>query len=267
MSSSPNAKFAPRSPRPPSALTDAESRAFAFAEEIRELATGIVDAAIAEVVFEDERDPKLYGLALFCRSISNFQGAITMARLDQAVECRTLVRSCFENLFLIDKLLKNGAGFVKTMRSHEAASRISIGESALKRPGLAQSPQGKSIRERIKRERVEFPKPEWLTVSNTAKGEIASMYSAYAMLAHDAAHASVTALKRHFRCGENGLRTVEVVPSFKPGERLKTLDMACNAVIGACAAVSLILGGTSQSDALRALADRFKRQDHRAATS
>ena len=151
------------------------------------------------------------------------------------------------------------------MRSHEAASRISVGESALKRPGLAQSPQGKSIRERIKRERVEFPKPSKLAVSDTAKGEIASMYSAYAMLAHDAAHASITALRRHYRQGENGLHTVEVVPPFKPGERLGTLDMACNAVLAACAAVSLILGGTSQRDAFRALAERFKRQDYRAA--
>lgn len=60
-----------------------------------------------------------------------------MARLDQAVESRTLVRSCFENLFLVDQLLKHGAAFVKTMRSHEAANRISMGESTLKRPGVA----------------------------------------------------------------------------------------------------------------------------------
>ena len=86
MSSSPKAKFAQRSPSPPSALTQAEKHAFAFAEELRKLAVGIVDAAIAEVAFEGERDPKLYGLALLCRSISNFQGALTMARLDQAVK-------------------------------------------------------------------------------------------------------------------------------------------------------------------------------------
>ena len=129
MSWSAKAKFAPRSPRSPSAFTAAERHAFAFAEEVYGLAVGIVDAAIAEVVFEGERDPKVYGLALLCRSISNFQGALTMARLDQAVESRTLVRSCFENLFLVDKLLNHGAGYVKTMRSHDAASRISIGKS------------------------------------------------------------------------------------------------------------------------------------------
>jgi hypothetical protein len=94
-----------------------------------------------------------------------------MARLDQAVECRTLVRSCFENLFLIDQLLQDGAGFLKTMRSHEAWGRISLGEALLKH-GVADSPQGKTVRGLIKRERVEFPKPNKLTVSDTAKGDI-----------------------------------------------------------------------------------------------
>ena len=37
MSSSPKAKFAPRSPGPPSALTKAERHAFAFAKEVRGL--------------------------------------------------------------------------------------------------------------------------------------------------------------------------------------------------------------------------------------
>jgi hypothetical protein len=265
MSSSPKVKFEPRNPRQPSAFTEAETDAFAFAEEVRGLGVGIVDAAIAEVVFKGERDPKVYGFALLCRSISNFEGVLTMARLDQAVESRTLVRSCFENLFLVDKLLKHGVEYVKTMRSHEAASRISIGQSALKHPGVAESPGGKTIRGHIKRERTEFPKPEKLTVSDTAKGEIEKMYPAYAMLSHDAAHASVTALKRHYRQDEKGLRTVEVAPPFKRRERLETLDMACNAVLGACIGVSELLGGTSQNEAVTALSERFMHQRRRAA--
>ena len=86
------------------------------------------------------------------------------------------------------------------------------------------------------------------------------MYSAYAMLAHDAAHASITALKRHYLQGEKGLLTVEVVPPFKPRERLETLDMACEAILGACMGVSRFLGGTSQNDAILALFERFERQ-------
>lgn len=104
-----------------------------------------------------------------------------------------------------------------------------------------------------------------MTVSDTAKGDIEKMYPAYAMLSHDVAHASVTALRRHYRPGEKGLRTVEVVPPFKPRERLETLDMACDAVLGGCIGVSQILGGTSQNDAVRALFERFERQGRHAA--
>ena len=86
------------------------------------------------------------------------------------------------------------------------------------------------------------------------------MYPAYALLSLDAAHASVTALKRHYRQGEKGFRTVEVVPPFKPRERLETLDMACNAVLGVCLGVNEILGGTSQKDAIRALVEGLGRQ-------
>jgi hypothetical protein len=44
----------------PSAFTEAERQAFAFAEEVGGLAVRIVGAAVAEVVFEREADPKLY---------------------------------------------------------------------------------------------------------------------------------------------------------------------------------------------------------------
>jgi hypothetical protein len=246
------------------APTEAERRALAFAEEVRGLADGVVQAAVAEVVFGDEEDQKVYGFALLCRSISNFQGALTMARLDQAVECRTLVRSCIENLFLIDQLLEHGAGFAKTMRSHDAARRISLGERTLKQPRAAESPLGKALRGVIKSQRAEFPNPSRLgTVSDAAKGEIEVMYPAYAVLSHDAAHPSVIALRRHYPQGETGPLPVEIVPPFTPRERLQTLGMACHVVISACAGVSELLGGTSQDGAVRALFERFERQDWR----
>jgi hypothetical protein len=245
------------------AFTEAESRALAFAEELRSLADGVVEAAVAEVVFGDETDGKVYGFALLCRSISNFQGALTMARLDQAVESRTLVRSCFENLFLVDQLLQDGAGFAKTMRSYAAARGISIGERTLKQPCAAESPAGKTLRGVIKSQRAEFPKLTTLRVSDTAKGEIEVMYLAYAVLSHDAAHASVIALRRHYPQGEIGPLPVEILPPFTPRERLETLDIACHVILSACVGVSELLGGTSQDGAVRALFEMFERQNWR----
>ena len=48
------------SSEPSSAFTEAEGRAFAFAEEVGGLAVGIVDAAIAELVFERKRPETLW---------------------------------------------------------------------------------------------------------------------------------------------------------------------------------------------------------------
>lgn len=59
--------------------------------EVLKLAANLVDTAIAEVAFSGARDPKILGLALLCRSISNCQGALAMARDNQAIESP---RSC-----------------------------------------------------------------------------------------------------------------------------------------------------------------------------
>jgi hypothetical protein len=77
------------------------------------------------------------------------------------------------------------------------------------------------------------------------------VYAYYALLSHDAAHPSITALNRHFRQLEHGHLTAIVMPPFKPEERLATLDMACDALLGACLAVGAMLGGTSQDDGAR----------------
>jgi hypothetical protein len=243
---------------PNSTLDAIEERAFAFAEGVLKQATAFVGAAVAEIKFEDNKDPKLYGVALLCRSISNFQGALTMARNNQAVECLTLIRSCWENLFLVHQLRQNGAGFVKTMRSHEAWGRISLGEWLLEDHVAADSPFGKTIRDLIKRERLNGPKK--MDVKGTATGGVEGMYAAYAELSHDAAHPSVTSLERHFRRADNGRWTMDIAPGFEARERLATLAMACNALFGVCLGVSGLLGGTSQDDALGALWGRFVEQ-------
>jgi hypothetical protein len=78
--SSAKIRFAKRDPPARPSLTSDERRAFIFARQVLALANAIVDAAVEEVTFDGNRDPKVIGLALLCRSISNFQGALAMAR-------------------------------------------------------------------------------------------------------------------------------------------------------------------------------------------
>ena len=241
-----------------------EVRALEFAKKVLKLASGLVDTAIAEVAFNGVRDPRVIGLALLCRSISNCQGALAMARDNQAIESRALVRLCLENLFIVEQLCARGSEVVSEMRSHNAARRISLGESELKgEPGVADSEEGKTIRDQIKALRAEFPKPRSLSVSDTAKGILAHVYRSYLLLSHDAAHPSIDALRRHSRRMREHNRqtlTMHLCPPFRQGERQKTLDLACFALLGVCVGVNQLFEGTSQSNAIKNLFEQFVHQ-------
>ena len=242
-------------------LSTKEVTALAFAKKVLKLATDLVDAAIAEVAFTGPRDPKILGLALLCRSISNCQGALAMARDNQAIESRALVRLCTENVFLVAELCASGSDFVAKMREDNAAHRISLGEVGLKEPGVADSEGGKIIRDLIKAHKAEFPKPRRLPVSETAKGLMEGVYPSYKMLSHDFVHPSIDALRRHnqsIREHDRLTLTVNLVAPFRPGERLDTLNKGAFALLATCVGVNDLLGGTSQNDAVRALFEQVK---------
>jgi hypothetical protein len=79
-------------------------------------------------------------------------------------------------------------------------------------------------------------------------------YLVYSKLSGDSAHPSIFALKRHLvRFEENGERFIglDVNPLEKRTEISDTLNLACNAMIGACVAVNQILDGLSVNDEIR----------------
>jgi hypothetical protein len=118
-------------------LTVKEESAFALAEGVLKLANDLIDAVIPDVIVVGARSPKSLGLALLCRSVSNFTGALIMARENQAIECLTLVRSCFENVLLVVGLCERGAEFVKEMRSDNAANLKTFGKLLRLGPDVA----------------------------------------------------------------------------------------------------------------------------------
>jgi hypothetical protein len=61
-------------------LTVKEESAFALAEGVLKLANDLIDAVIPDVIVVGARSPKSLGLALLCRSVSNFTGALILAR-------------------------------------------------------------------------------------------------------------------------------------------------------------------------------------------
>ena len=67
----------------------------------------------------------------------------------------------------------------------------------------------------------------------------------YSKLSSDAAHPSILALKRHLvRSVENGEQVfgLDISPPERGAELAETIDLACNAMIGACVATNQILG-------------------------
>jgi hypothetical protein len=233
-------------------LTTEEESAFALAKGALKLANDLIGAVVPDVFVVGARSPKSIGFALLCRSVSNFTGALTMARENQAVECLTLVRSCFENMLLVAGLCERGAEFVKDMRSDNAANLKALGKLA--RPDVVgDTKYVEAINDQVRRFLAEHAekKLEKLSLAKPSE-QFSLMYRRYRALSHDPAHASLSALARHF-----SPRKLNVVPPFKPGERLVALALGCEALLTVCRGVDLLMGGTAQSEAIGAFCKSF----------
>jgi hypothetical protein len=102
------------------------------------------------------------------------------------------------------------------------------------------------LRARVKEIKSRWPKGNFVTPKQTVKDSILKQsYLLYSKLSGDAAHPSVLALKRHLvRFVENGEQVVglDVNPPERGHELAATIDLACNAMMGACVATNQILG-------------------------
>jgi hypothetical protein len=80
------------------------------------------------------------------------------------------------------------------------------------------------------------------------------------MLSMDA-HPSVTSLQRHLQWekeNETVYLTLNICPPLSVAERLIIVHEACVALLGVCVAVNQLLGGTTKSDTLREIFERFE---------
>lgn len=245
--------------------TKDENKALAFAEKLLGTAIDIVGAAKVEVTKNSARDPRLIALALLCRTITNFKGAMIAAHEDLIVESRTLTRCCFENLIWIGALRERGADFVKEMVDDEAANKRVLGEMTLKlssRAGASVNDEPAQIlRGHIKNLSKNFPDPKKLHVNKTTEqGVVEIAYIDYARLSLDSVHPSISALRRHLRWIQEVNRhtlMLDVVPPARPGEFFDTIKIACDALLGVSIGTNEILEATEVSNALRAIYDEY----------
>jgi hypothetical protein len=232
--------------------TVSKERWLAFADRLIALAYAIFGEAKIDISEKLFGDPKILSLALLCRTVGNFKGVVALTKEGLVVEARTLTRSCYENLYCMAGLIEHGDDFVEAMHQDQMRSFRSQGEFLLE--GIESEHIGDAefverLRARVKEIKSRWPKASFLTPKQTVKGSVLKRsYLLYSKLSGDAAHPSILALKRHLvRFVENGEQVMglDVTPLDQRNELVDTIDLACNAMIGACVAANQILSHLS----------------------
>jgi hypothetical protein len=96
-----------------------------FAAELEKLAEKLFSAANIWREKHEVLSPKVIALCLLIRTLSNFRGGVILLRGHRVVEARTMARCCFENLFAVVALGKDGSDFIKSLEADHEASRKS----------------------------------------------------------------------------------------------------------------------------------------------
>ncbi len=236
------------------------AKAIQYAEKLLDAAITVVGAARVVLNENGARDPKVVGLTLLCRSISNFRAAILLVQQRHVMEARALVRCLYENLLWMGALSERGLAFVLDMVADEAFNRKALGELALKRSskhgvdvGVADS---LTLRGMIKELVQQFPMTKKLHANRAAADSpVEFAYVEYMRLSLDAVHCSVKALGRHLSSepveGQASL-TVSIEARTSAAELLGTVLHACRALTG-------VMVGANELIALQARAARSRR--------
>ena len=213
-------------------------------------------------------DEKIISLALLCRTISNFKGAILLVQNQRIVESRLLVRACFENLFYVAAIREKGYEFIKRMVGDDLTHRKSRGESllAVSKKNTLQSEKDweAPLREFLKETKnKQFQSSASLNPKTISKdGVAANAYIFYEQLSSDSAHPTTDALGRYFSSSEeNGeiVRCFDIDPPVTNESVIQTLHLACNAMLGTLVGVNEILGGTSANDDVKLVFDAHQK--------
>jgi hypothetical protein len=222
-------------------------------------AMSLLDAAKVELVEDWARDPKIVGLAILCRSMSNFRAAMFLVQEGHAMEARALNRGLYENALWMAGLRERGSAFVEEMRKDEAFNRKSLGqltlENSKKRGGDLSSPDSQRLCELLKETAKGFPNAQKITPGKISGDEaIRSFYVEYMRLSLDGVHCSITALGRHLAMERVSEDQTEVIVNLEPRtsdhEARSVIFHLSNALLAVALGANEILGFTTASEQL-----------------
>ncbi len=95
--------------------TDPVTEWFGLAHDLRNACLSLLSQTRVQIFGSIEENPDLLAVLLFCRTITNFKGAISLFRQRLVIEAQTLQRSCFENSLCLRRLAHEGAAFAKAI--------------------------------------------------------------------------------------------------------------------------------------------------------
>jgi hypothetical protein len=206
-------------------------------------------------------DSKVVAMTLLARTLGNANAAILLVKHGSTVEARTLVRCCYENLFWIAALAKQGRDFIVQVGLDDKTNRIKRGKA------LLDWSAGEEREEDFEKELADFivnlenstEKPSTISLYNAAgAGGIGGAYIFYRELSTDAAHPSATSLSRHVVENTEGIFTLYANPVVDSRENEDTLELLCSALIGCCVAAEEILNQHDLGEPLVRLAEVFR---------
>ena len=201
---------------------------------------------------------QLLAVALLSRTASNLKGVIILCDHRRIIEARTIARSCFENLYWITALAKDGEQFVKRMEEDEMKRRRQRGQTIFESQVALEADVEARLREWMKNTKVAYDKSETLNPKDVSKGgSIANTYVFYGMLSVDA-HPSVTSLNRYVSADDqHNITDLVIEPNVSDAEIVDTLHLGCLAALGVCTGANDILGGTSDAARLAEITDEM----------
>lgn len=214
------------------------------------------------------QDPKIVGLTILSRSISNFRATLLLVQQDQKLEARAMVRLLYENLLWLAALRERGTKFVQDMLEDEAFNRQALGEWTLKTIGShggdVGSAEALSISGYINDLRRKFPKPKKLAANKLgaartlcADGAVEMAYYEYLRLSLDAVHCSLTALSYHLSREPTQELVLNIVPRTTPNVVVSTVLHACRALLATARGVEELIGGSPASATLTVLEEKL----------
>lgn len=213
---------------------------------------------------QDETNQCTVALALLCRTVNNYAGARVLIEQAFIVEARTLVRSCYENLFWIASLAADGPKFIPSMMMSDATNRIKRGKALLE---WAKETGGKDFEGTldafVQNLEAETLKKGDVNLFEAARaGNVKAAYIIYRVLSTDAAHPSATSLDRHLQYDdwENPTRlTFSGVPKVDEGETDQTAEFAFSSLLTVALFANKIVGQTDAGNDLADLYEEFQK--------